>query len=173
MVAAVASSVKLTVAAPPSARTTLWEAGGANPGGILKVSTSTAGSLRLRRIWSSGGQVDGDNKQLETYGIAIAVERGAERPFSPEVVRAVTRFCRAVAPRIKLAPECVVAMGEVPYTKQHVVSSDELRLVEDVRMALPVPLPDGNLTIVASQKRIPRDERDGEFSDARRPVRGR
>lgn len=114
-----------------------------------------AGSLRLRRLWLSGGQVDGDNKQLETYGIAIAVERGAPRPFAPEVVRAVTRFCQAVAPHIKLAPECVVAMGEVPYTRDHAMDSDERRLVEEVRAALPLPPPDGSLTFVTKTKRTP------------------
>ena len=114
-----------------------------------------AGSLRLRRQWSSAGQVDGSNEQLETYGIAVAVERGAPRPFTPEVVRAVTRFCQAVAPRIKLAPENVVSMQEVPYAREHSVGPDERRLVEEVRQSLDVPPPDGKLTLVSGEKRMP------------------
>jgi len=113
------------------------------------------GAMRIRRGWYTSGQVDGTNEQLERWGIAIAVERGASEPFAPELVRAVKRFVAAIAPRIQLHPDCVVAMGEVPFVRDHASDASERALAAEVRSSVPVPPATGKLTVVTSTRRIP------------------
>jgi len=113
------------------------------------------GSMRIRRGLHTSGQIDGTNAQLERWGIAIAVERGAPEPFAPEVVTAVKSFVAEVAPRIALHPGCVVAMGEVPFARDHPIDSAERALVEEVRRSVPVPPTTGTLTVVSGKRRIP------------------
>ncbi|MHC4954550.1 MAG: DUF192 domain-containing protein [Planctomycetota bacterium] len=113
------------------------------------------GSLVLLRNWGTSGTVDGTNEQLETYGIAVAVERGAEQPFDPAVVQATTRFCRMIGPRIGLHPDCVVSMGEVPFTRDDKADAAERALAAAVRGGLTAPAAQGKLTVVSGDKRIP------------------
>jgi len=113
------------------------------------------GSMRIRRAWLTSGTVDGSNAQLERWAIAIAVERGAAQPFAPEVAEAIKQFVSAIAPRIGLHPEAIVAMGEVPFTRDHSSDAAERALAAEVRASLRPPAPTGKLTIVTTEKRIP------------------
>jgi uncharacterized membrane protein (UPF0127 family) len=113
------------------------------------------GAMRIRRGWYTSGQVDGTNEQLERWGIAIAVERGATQPFAPEVVAAIRRFVGAIAPRLELHPDCVVAMGEVPFTRDDPADAAERALAADVRASVPLPPVSGSLTVVTADRRIP------------------
>jgi len=113
------------------------------------------GALRIRRGWFTSGQVDGTNEQLERWAIAVAVERGAAEPFAPEVVAAVKEFVVAIAPRIDLHPDCVLSMGEVPFTRAYRADAAERALAAAVRSAVPVPPAPGELTVVTAAQRIP------------------
>jgi len=113
-----------------------------------------AGALRIRRGWHTSGQIDGTNEQLERHGIAVAIERGAAEPFAPEVVNAVKQFVVAVAQRVHIHPDCVVAMGEVPFARDHRADAAERALVATVRSSVPVPDARGNLTVVSGDNRI-------------------
>ncbi len=114
-----------------------------------------SGAMRMRRRWSASGAIDGNNEQLQTMGVSIAIERGAPQPFAREVVEAVAAFCRALAAEAPLHPDCVVAMGEVPYANFHGADAAERELVAAVRPALPVPPPVDVVTVVAGDRRIP------------------
>jgi uncharacterized membrane protein (UPF0127 family) len=114
------------------------------------------GALRIRRDLGTSGQIDGTNEQLERWGIAIAVERGAPEPFAPEIVTAVTEFVLTIAPRIRLHPDCVVSMGEVPFARDHRADAAERALAAAVRSNLHVPPAPGKLTIATTgDQRIP------------------
>jgi len=120
------------------------------------------GSIRVRRSWSTSGEVDGSNEELQNYAVAIGIERGAPRPFSPAVVEMVSRICGALArPEfgLELHPDAVVAMGEVPFTNPHTVDAAERRLAAAARTHVPVPLPDGSLTI-AGEHTVAYERRD-------------
>ncbi len=114
-----------------------------------------AGAMRMRRRWSASGVIDGTNEQLQTMGVSIAIERGTPQPYGPEIVEAIRAFCRALAAQTALHPDCVVAMGEVPYTNFHPADAAERALVAAVRPTLPVPQPTGVVTVVAGDRRIP------------------
>jgi len=106
-----------------------------------------AGALRIRREWVASGRIDGDNAELETLGLSLAVEGGAPRPYGPEVVSAVAGFCEALAMLVPVHPDCVVAMGEVPYTNLHAADADEKTLARAARDRVPVPPTDGTFRI--------------------------
>ncbi|MEM8884131.1 MAG: DUF192 domain-containing protein [Planctomycetota bacterium] len=110
-----------------------------------------AGAIEARHIWSNSGQIDGRNEELERYGISIAVERGATQPFSPIVVERTRRIVDALLARVPIHPDCVVAMGEVPFAKDHAADGAERALAEAVRRDLPVPKPDGTIGIVVGE----------------------
>jgi len=114
-----------------------------------------AGSIRARRVWSTSGEVDGDNAELQRYAISIGIERGAMRPFSPAVTETVERICGALAREetgLKLHPDCVMAMGEAPFAKHHDAAADERLLAAAARAHVPLPTPDGNLTIHGGER---------------------
>jgi uncharacterized membrane protein (UPF0127 family) len=114
-----------------------------------------AGSMRIRRNWSVPGHVDGNNEQPQTWGISLGVEAGASLPFAPEVERAARLFCLALAERIDLHPDCVIAMGDVPYVRPYAGEESERRLAASARADLPLPAIDGELTISSGERRIP------------------
>lgn len=108
------------------------------------------GAIRVRRSWSTSGEVHGDNAELQRYAVAVGIERGAPRPYSPAVIETVSRICGALArPELGLGlhPDCVVAMGEVPFTKPHDADADERAVAAAARTRVPVPTPAGNLRI--------------------------
>lgn len=105
------------------------------------------GGIRARRVWSNGGQFHGDNSELERCGVAIGIERGATRPYSEEVTDAVARICEALARRIDLHPDCVVAMEEVPFARQSEFDSAERRVAAIARARVPVPPVVGTLIV--------------------------
>jgi uncharacterized membrane protein (UPF0127 family) len=106
-----------------------------------------AGTLMIRKIWSTSGQVDGRNEWLERHGVSVAVEPAAPRPYAAPIVAAVKTFCQALAPHVALHPDCVVAMQEIPYTNPHPADPDERALAAAAREGVPVPPVDGALTI--------------------------
>jgi len=106
------------------------------------------GAMRIRKRWIASGRIDGVNEQLQTLGLSIAVERGASTPFAPEVAEAIGTFCEALAIRLPIHPDCVVAMGEVPYARQHAADAAERGLAEAARKRVPVPPADGRGTII-------------------------
>jgi uncharacterized membrane protein (UPF0127 family) len=108
------------------------------------------GAIRVRRSWSTSGEVDGDNAELQRYAIAVGIERGAPRPYSPVVIETVSRICGALArPEfgLQLHPGCVVSMGEVPFTRPNEVDADERPVAAAARTRVPLPTPSGNLKI--------------------------
>ena len=119
--------------------------------------TLPEGSMRIRRNWGVPGQVDGRNEQLETMGIAVAVEAGAPQPFPESVALAVASFCMALAERVPIHPDCVVAMGEIPYTNPYEGDEAERALAAVARAKVPVPAIDGRLTILSGDRRVPVD----------------
>ncbi len=109
-----------------------------------------AGSMRVQREWRASGMVDGNNEQLQTNGLAIVVEAGAPRPYPQATHDAVHTFCRALARRVPIHPDCIVAMQEAPYTDAHEADADERALAASARREVPFPPIDGRLTIQAA-----------------------
>ena len=108
------------------------------------------GAIRVRRAWTTSGEVDGDNSELQRYAVAIGIERGAPRPYSAAVIEAVSRICGALArPEfgLDLHPDCIIAMGEVPFARLHEADADERLVAAAARTRVPVPTPAGNLRI--------------------------
>ena len=105
------------------------------------------GAMRIRKRWIASGRIDGTNEQLQTLGVSVAVERGASMPFEPEVAEAVGSFCEALAIRLPLHPDTVVAMGEVPFTRPHPADAAERALAGAARRRVPVPPADGRGTV--------------------------
>jgi uncharacterized membrane protein (UPF0127 family) len=116
-----------------------------------------SGTMRIRRNWAVAGHVDGNNEQPQTWGISLAVEAGAGQPFVFEVEEAARRFCLALSERIDLHPDCVVAMGEVPYARPYSGDAAERKLAAAARNGLPLPAVDGELVIVSGERRLPVD----------------
>jgi uncharacterized membrane protein (UPF0127 family) len=106
-----------------------------------------AGALLIRRTWATSGQVDGRNEPVERYGVAVAVEPAAPRPYAAPVVAAVKTFCKALTSRVAIHPDCVVAMQEVPYARAHPADPDERALAAAAREVVAVPPVDGSLKI--------------------------
>jgi uncharacterized membrane protein (UPF0127 family) len=116
--------------------------------------TLPAGALRIQRSWGRPGMVDGKNEPPQNYGIAVVVEPGTPRPYAPPVVAAVRAFCEALARRVPIHPDCVVSMGEIPYTRKHEAADDERALAAAARAAVPIPPADKRLVIVTDDRRI-------------------
>ncbi|MHC4937855.1 MAG: DUF192 domain-containing protein [Planctomycetota bacterium] len=113
-----------------------------------------AGSIRARRVWSTAGVVDGANSELDKFSVAVAIERRAPRPYPEAVTQAVGRICEALVSRgVKLHPDCVLAMGEVPFSRHHDADADERILAAAARTRVPVPTPDGNMTVHGAEAR--------------------
>jgi len=108
------------------------------------------GSLKIRRDWNTNGMVDGNNEYPQVQGVAIVVEPQAPRPYAPAVTAAVTSVAAAVAQRAAVHPDCVLAMGEIPYTRLHEADVDERALAAAARATVPPPPVDGHLTIHAA-----------------------
>jgi uncharacterized membrane protein (UPF0127 family) len=113
-----------------------------------------AGTLRIRRSWLTSGEIDGVNEEPQRLGISVAVERGSPRPFPPETVEAVRAFCEALRARVPLHADCVLAMGEIPYTRPHEADPDERALAAAAREALAPPAADATVTIHAGGRSI-------------------
>jgi len=110
-----------------------------------------AGSLRIRRDWNTNGMVDGNNEYPQVQGIAIVVEPRTPRPYAAAVTAAVTSVATAVARHAAVHPDCVLAMGEIPYTRLHEADVDERALAATARAQIPPPPVDGKLTIHAAE----------------------
>lgn len=109
--------------------------------------TIPEGTLVIRRAWATSGQIDGANEQPELYGISVAVEPGAQKPYSKAIVDAAGTFVEALSRRAPLHPDCVLAMGEVAFARQHAADAAERELAEAARARVPVPPPDGRIVI--------------------------
>jgi uncharacterized membrane protein (UPF0127 family) len=117
--------------------------------------TLPVGALRVRHDWGTAGEIDGNNEEAQTKGIALVVEPGARTPYAPEIVAAACAFTGALASRSHLHPECVLAMEDVPFTNAHERGVDEVALVSAVRAQIPVPTPDGTLRIDTADGPVP------------------
>jgi len=117
--------------------------------------TMPEGALLLRRNWGTSGVVDGNNEQPQVWGLAVAVEPGAQKPFSAAVTRALRTFVTALAQRKPIHPDCVVAMEEIPYTRSHEADAAERALAAAARADLPPPPAQGALVIVTGDGRVP------------------
>ncbi|MHC4959316.1 MAG: DUF192 domain-containing protein [Planctomycetota bacterium] len=113
------------------------------------------GAMRIRRKWVASGRIDGNNEQLQNFGLAVAVERDAKWPFSQGVRDAAARLCAALAARVPLHPDCVVAMGEVPYTNASPYAAAEKELAVAARAELPAPSAVAGSITTAAGKTIP------------------
>jgi uncharacterized membrane protein (UPF0127 family) len=112
------------------------------------------GTLMVRNNWACSGQVDGANEEPEKYGVSIAVEPGAARPYSDAIRSAAAAFVEALAAEVPLHPDCVLAMEEIPYTNRHVADPFERELAEAARSRVPVPKPNGLVTIQSGDRVI-------------------
>jgi len=108
-----------------------------------------AGSLQIRRRWDlqNGANIDGRNEEFQTLGVTVCVERGAARPYAPEVARAVTAFVAALTRAVPIHPDCVVGMAEIPYVRRHEAEEGEKALAFEARRAVPVPAPQARLAV--------------------------
>ncbi|MHC4222620.1 MAG: DUF192 domain-containing protein [Planctomycetota bacterium] len=105
------------------------------------------GSMRIRRRWIASGQIDGRNQEPQTLGISVAVERGAKRPFDSKIHEAVAAFCEALAGRVPMHSDCILAMEEIPHTNHHEADQAERELAVSARGRVPLPATDGKVTI--------------------------
>jgi len=112
------------------------------------------GALLIQRDWHRPGMITGNNEQPQAYGLAVVVEPGAPRPFHPAVVAAVQAFVAALARKVPLHPDCVVAMEELAYTTHDPADAAERELANKARKAVPPLKPDGTLEIVSSKGSI-------------------
>jgi len=119
--------------------------------------TLPEGTLVIRRQWATSGQIDGSNEQPELYGISVAVEPGATKPYSKKIRDAAATFVEAVSRRTPLHPDCVLAMGEVAFANEHPADPAEKALAEAARAHVPVPEPDGKVVIKSGDHEIPVD----------------
>jgi len=116
--------------------------------------TLPEGALAVRRVWATSGRIDGVNEQLERYGISVAVEPGAVRPYSAEIRAAATAFVEALVARAPVHPDCVVGMGEVPFTNAYAAAGDEKALAAAVRSRVPLPPATGRVVLGAGPDEI-------------------
>jgi hypothetical protein len=116
--------------------------------------TLPEGGLLVRRVWANSGLVDGTNEELERYSVSVAVEPGAETPYSGKIQAAAIAFAEALARRRPIHPDCVVAMEEVPYTGKHGAGPAERELAEAVRRQIPVPAADGAVLIRSGENEV-------------------
>jgi uncharacterized membrane protein (UPF0127 family) len=127
-----------------------------------------AGSMRIRRRWIASGQIDGRNQELQTLGISVAVERGAEQPFDREVHEAVASFCEALAGRVPIHPDCILAMEEIPHTNHHEADQAERELAVSARGRVPAPPTTGVVTVRGEDRKIEVSVEVRKTSDGRR-----
>jgi uncharacterized membrane protein (UPF0127 family) len=116
--------------------------------------TLPEGALSIRRIWTASGQIDGQNEEPQRWGISVAVEPGAPKPYSKKILEAAATFCEARARRVPLHPDCVLAMGEIPYTNPHPADGAEKELAKAAREHVPSPPPDRHIVIRTGGKEI-------------------
>ncbi|HEX5137454.1 MAG TPA: DUF192 domain-containing protein [Planctomycetota bacterium] len=127
--------------------------------------TLPEGALAIRRVWAVSGQIDGTNEQPEVYGISVAVEPGASKPYSRKVLAAAEALAEALSQRIPLHPDCVLAMEEIAYTNQHPANPAERELAKAARARVTPPAPDGRVVIRSGDKEIPVDVERRKTSD--------
>jgi uncharacterized membrane protein (UPF0127 family) len=108
------------------------------------------GAMRIRRRWVASGRIDGNNEQLQNFGLAVAVERDAPTPFTQPVRDAAARLCAALATRVTLHPDCIVAMEEVPYTNASPYGSAEKELAIAARANVRAPAANGAATVTTA-----------------------
>lgn len=109
--------------------------------------TLPEGAVSVRRLWATSGQVDGKNEEPERWGVSLAVEPGAPKPYSEKIREAAGAFADALAQRVPLHPDCVLAMGEIAYTNEHAVDPHERELAKAARARVPALDPDGRVVI--------------------------
>jgi len=119
--------------------------------------TLPEGALAIRRQWVASGQVDGRNEQPEVFGISVAVEPGAAKPYSRKIVAAAETLMEALSERIPLHPDCLLAMEEIAYTNPHPANAAERELAKAARAHVTPPAPDGRVVIKRGDKEIPVD----------------
>jgi len=113
-----------------------------------------AGTMRIRRRWLTSGEIDGVNEEPQRLGVSVAVEREAAQPFPEATVASARAFCAALLERVPIHPDCILAMGEIPYTRPSGTDGEERRLAAAVRDGLPPPPVDGTLEIVSGERRV-------------------
>jgi hypothetical protein len=128
--------------------------------------TLPEGALVVRRAWLTSGQIDGVNEELERCGISVAVEPGGVQPYGPAVRAAAAAFTDALARRVPIHPDCVVAMGEVPFAREHASDAAERELAKAARERVPVPPVDGTLVIRSGGREIRVDFERRSTADA-------
>ena len=116
--------------------------------------TLPEGALVVRRVWAASGQIDGANEQPERLGVSLVVEPGARKPYSDAVRAAVKTFVEALAARVPLHPDCVLAMEEIAYTNKHPADEAERELAKAARRDVPVPPTDGQVVIRSGDREI-------------------
>ena len=116
--------------------------------------TLPEGAIAVRRVWAASGQIDGTNEQPERLGVSVAVEPGAAKPYSDAIRAAAATFAEALATRVPLHPDCVLAMGEIAYVNEHPADRAERELAKAARERVPVPVPDGHIVIRSGDRRI-------------------
>jgi uncharacterized membrane protein (UPF0127 family) len=112
------------------------------------------GALVVRRVWTASGQVDGTNEQPERLGVSLAVEPGSAKPYSDAIRAAAATFVEALATRMPLHPDCVLAMGEIAYTNDHPADRAERDLAKAAREHVHVPTPDGHVVMKSEGREI-------------------
>jgi uncharacterized membrane protein (UPF0127 family) len=116
--------------------------------------TLPEGALAIRRVWAASGQIDGKNEEPERWGVSVAVEPGAGKPYAEKILAAAGTFAEALSRRIPLHPDCVLAMGDVAYANPHAADPAEKELANAVRARVPVPAPDGQVLIRTGDRQI-------------------
>ncbi len=116
--------------------------------------TLPEGAISIRRVWAASGQIDGKNEEPERWGVSVAVEPGAAKPYAEKIREAAATFAEALAQRVPLHPDCVLAMGEVAYTNPHAADPAERDLAKAARARVPVPAPDGRIVIRSGGREI-------------------
>jgi uncharacterized membrane protein (UPF0127 family) len=116
--------------------------------------TLPEGAISVRRVWATSGQIDGKNEEPERWGVSVAVEPGAGKPYSNRIREAAATFAEALARRVPLHPDCVLAMGEVAYTNPHAADPAEKELAKAARARVPVPAPDVRVVIRSGDREI-------------------
>jgi len=119
--------------------------------------TLPEGALVIRRVWTASGQIDGMNEQPERFGVSVAVEPGAKKPYSAAVCEAAGTFVEALSRRVPLHPDCVLAMGEVAYANDYAADAAERELAKAARARVPAVPADGHLVVKSQGKEIPVD----------------
>jgi uncharacterized membrane protein (UPF0127 family) len=116
--------------------------------------TLPEGTLSIRRVWATSGQIDGKNEEPERWGVSVAVEPGAAKPYPEKIRVAAATFAEALSERIPLHPDCVLAMGEVAYANTHAADPSEKELAKAARARVRAPGPDVRVVIRSGGQEI-------------------